>query len=205
MWMAELAARTGLTVPTIKFYLREGLLHPGQATGATRARYDDGHVRRLRLIRALTEVAHLRLETVRAVLEGVDRAESWHEAVGSAHTRLAPAHESHASDESLERVERVLARNGWELGAASPHRDVLAHALDAMTDLDHPVDDDLLDTYASAMRGVAEAEVAGMSANHEAAAEHAVIGTLLLEPVLLTLRRIAQENASRVSRRWTGS
>ena len=30
-----------------------------------------------------------------------------------------------------------------------------------------------------------------------AATEHAVVSTLLLEPVLLTLRRIAQENVSR--------
>jgi DNA-binding transcriptional MerR regulator len=62
MWMAELAARSGLSVATIKFYLREGLLPPGEATGATRSRYDESHVRRLRLIRALTEVAGLRLE-----------------------------------------------------------------------------------------------------------------------------------------------
>ncbi|MCE5290009.1 MAG: MerR family transcriptional regulator, partial [Nocardiaceae bacterium] len=60
MWMAELAARSGLSVATIKYYLREGLLHPGEAVGQTRTRYDDSHVRRLRLIRALTDVANLR-------------------------------------------------------------------------------------------------------------------------------------------------
>lgn len=195
MWMAELSQRTGLTVPTIKYYLREGLLPAGQATGATRARYDDAHVRRLRLIRALTEVAGLKLESVRAVLGEIDSAESWHEAVGAAHSRLSPA--ADARPGTLARVEALLARNGWELSPASPHRGVLAQALDTLDDLEHGVDDNLLDAYADAMHDVADAEVATMSEDREAAAEHAVIGTLLLEPVILTIRRIAQENASR--------
>ena len=89
MWMSELSTRSGLPVPTVKYYLREHLLHPGEAVGATRARYDDSHVRRLRLVRALTEVAHLRLEDVRRVLDAIDDPHrSLHEAVGSAHTRL---------------------------------------------------------------------------------------------------------------------
>ncbi|WP_346281659.1 MerR family DNA-binding transcriptional regulator, partial [Pseudonocardia sp.] len=32
MRMAELSARTGVPIPTIKFYLREGLLPPGERT-----------------------------------------------------------------------------------------------------------------------------------------------------------------------------
>ena len=65
MWMSQLSERSDLPVPTIKFYLREGLLHPGEAVGATRARYDDSHVRRLRLVRALIDVAGMRLDDVR--------------------------------------------------------------------------------------------------------------------------------------------
>ena len=193
--MAELSQRTGLTVPTIKYYLREGLLPSGVATGATRAQYDDSHVRRLRLIRALTDVAGLKLDTVRTVLEDVDSAESWHLAVGAVHTRLSP--DVAATPAALARVDTLLARNGWELSESSPHRGVLAQALDALDALEHPVADDLLDAYADAMHDVADAEVATMSEDREAAAEHAVIGTLLLEPVILTIRRIAQENASR--------
>src|SRR3954471_106167 len=87
MWISELAARSGLPVPTIKYYLREGLLHPGEAVGATRARYDESHVQRLRLVRALIEVAGMRLDDVRQVIVAIDDpALSWHEAVGSAHT-----------------------------------------------------------------------------------------------------------------------
>jgi DNA-binding transcriptional MerR regulator len=90
MWMAELAERSGLPVATIKYYLREGLLPPGKNTSATRASYGETHLRRLRLVRALTDVAGMRLDAVRAVLRAVDdKSLSWHEAVGSAHSRLS--------------------------------------------------------------------------------------------------------------------
>jgi DNA-binding transcriptional MerR regulator len=198
MWMAELSSRTALSVPTIKFYLREGLMPAGEATGATRAKYDETHVRRLKLIRALTEVAGLRLDTVRQVLADIEGADNWHEAVGSAHTRLSPAQDEPASPASLERVQAMLKRNNWSLHRDSAHRGVLARALDTLNELEHPIEDDLLDAYADAMHDVADAEIAGLSmTDREAAAEHAVVGTLLLEPVLLTVRRIAQENAAR--------
>ena len=199
--MGELAERSGLPVPTIKFYLREGLLPPGESTSATRAEYDASHVRRLRLIRALTDVAHLRLDAVRAVLAAVDDDTlSWHAAVGAAHTRLSGG-TTDASDQARHQVDALLARHGWTLSPQSPHADVLGTALDALRDLDHPVSDQLLDVYARAASAIAETEVAGVDAeDHTVAAEHVVVGTLLLEPVLLTLRRVAQENVSRKAR-----
>ena len=195
--MAELAERSALPVATIKYYLREGLLHAGESTSATRARYDDSHLRRLRLVRALTAVAHLRLDEVRAVLAAVeDETLSWHDAVGSAHTRLSPG-TAVASARAREQVEALLRRQGWTLSPRSPHAEVLGAALDALRDLDHPADDALLDVYARAADLVAETEVAGIvPEDRTAAAEHVVVGTLLLEPVLLAVRRIAQENAS---------
>ena len=198
MWMAELAARSGLSVATIKYYLREDLLHKGEASGATRTRYDDSHVRRLRLIRALTDVAGLRLETVRQVLDDIAAADSWHEAVGSAHVRLAMTDAPPASDASRQRVDELLDRQGWSLSPDSPQRELLARSLDALAGLDRPVSDELLDLYAEAMQPVAAHEVAAVrSPDREASAEAAVVGTLLQEPVLLAVRRIAQENASR--------
>jgi DNA-binding transcriptional MerR regulator len=206
MWMAELAARSGFSVPTIKYYLREGLLHPGEATGATRARYDETHLRRLRLVRALTEVAGLRLETVRQVLEEGHGATSWHEAVGSAHTRLTAAEGDAApSAESSARVEALLGRQGWELARDHPQARRLARALDVLEELDHPVSDRLLDLYAAALRPIAEYEVTSTrnapgpdeQPDVERSVETVVIGTLLQEPILLAIRRIAQENVSR--------
>ncbi|MFD0479411.1 MerR family transcriptional regulator [Nonomuraea thailandensis] len=56
MRISELSARSGVAIPTIKYYLREGMLHQGEQTAATRAEYDETHLRRLRLIRALLDV-----------------------------------------------------------------------------------------------------------------------------------------------------
>ena len=199
MWMSELAARTGLPVPTIKYYLREGLLPPGESVGATRAHYDETHVRRLRLVRALIEVAGLRLEDVRRVLEAIDDEDlSWHEAVGAAHTRLPSPAGGAAEESQLQRVDELLGRHGWELSPVSPHREALGAALASLESLGHPPSDDHLDTYAEAAALIGRHDVAGLDESDRAdAAEHAVVSTLLLEPVLLILRRIAQENASR--------
>ncbi|HYO41504.1 MAG TPA: MerR family transcriptional regulator [Nocardioidaceae bacterium] len=197
MLMAELADRSGLPVATIKFYLRSGLLPAGRSTSATRADYDDAHVRRLRLVRALTEVAGLPLEAVRAVLESVDDDSlTWHAAVGSAHTRLSSA-AAPTSAGAREQVRALLSRHGWARSDSSPHADVLARALDALTGLEHPVSDDLLDVYAAAAASIAEHEVPSVDTDDRvAAAEQVVVGTLLLEPALLAMRRIAQENVS---------
>jgi DNA-binding transcriptional MerR regulator len=197
MWMSDLAAASGLPVATVKFYLREGLLPPGEATGATRARYDDSHVKRLRLIRALTDVAGLRLDAVRAVLTTVDDdSRTFHEAMGSVHHRLS-AGSGHPSPTSLARVGELVARRGWRLHAPNPHRLALARALDALAGVDHAASDELLDDYADAAQAVAERDVAAVGREDRVAgAEQAVVGTLLLEPVLVLLRRMAQEDAS---------
>ena len=197
MWMSELAAASGLPVATVKFYLREGLLPPGEATGATRARYDETHVKRLRLIRALTEVGGLRLDAVRAVLEALDdEGRSFHQAMGSVHHRLSRG-TGDPSPAALAQVDALVERRGWRLYEPNPHRLDLARALDALAGLDHPAGDELLDDYADAAQAVAERDVAAVGRDDRVTgAEHAVIGTLLLEPVLLLLRRMAQEDAS---------
>ena len=59
MELRELSARSGVPVPTIKYYLREGLLTSGTDRPGTRADYDVAHLRRLGLIRLLVEVHRL--------------------------------------------------------------------------------------------------------------------------------------------------
>jgi DNA-binding transcriptional MerR regulator len=71
MRISELSARTDVSVPTLKYYLREGLLPAGRRTSRTQAVYDDSHVERVRLIRALTEIGGLPLARVRTVLEAI--------------------------------------------------------------------------------------------------------------------------------------
>ena len=56
MRIGELSKAAGVPVPTIKYYLREGLLAPGELTSPNQASYGEAHIRRLRLIRALVDL-----------------------------------------------------------------------------------------------------------------------------------------------------
>ncbi len=59
------------------------------------------------------------------------------------------------------------------------------------------VPDDLLDVYAGAAYAVAERDLDGVPrTSPAAAARHVVLGTLMFEPLLLALRRLAQEDVS---------
>ncbi len=198
MRLAELSHRSGLSTATIKYYLRTGLLPAGETESSTWARYDESHLRRLRLVRALTDVAEMTLEEVRGVVDALDVSDSSHQARGAVQWPLSPAPGRDPSTASLDRVEQLLARHDWQLADDSPHRPALASALDTVADLDFPATDEVLDTYAEALARVAEVEVARVAAETEpsTAAERIVVGTLLYEPVLLTLRRMAHEAVS---------
>lgn len=194
--MSELSTRSGLPVATIKFYLREGLLHPGSPTAATQAQYDDAHVRRLRLVRALTDVAGLRLDAVRAVLTGLDDPDrTWHQAIGAARARIPSTTVVPTSALARARACALVERRGWTVHPDGPHTDALARALDARDDLGQSPGEELLDVYASAAEAIADHEVAAVPGTDPAAAAECVVvgGTLLLEPVLLSIRRMAQE------------
>jgi DNA-binding transcriptional MerR regulator len=196
MQMSELSERSGVPIATVKYYLREGLLPAGVATSATRATYTEAHVLRLRLIRALAEVGGLRLDQIRAVLAAIDDPDvPLHRALGVALARAGGAVE--ADPQSRRRTNRLIRRWRWRVAADSANRDSLATALSALDSVDHPMSDDLLDRYASALHDVAEAEVARVpTESREAAVQYAVVGTLLVQPVISAVRRLAQEDVS---------
>lgn len=199
MWMAELAERSGVRVPTIKFYLREGLVPRGEERGATRAAYGEEHVRRLRLVRALVEVAGLGLDRVREVLDALDDpALSLHETIATAHQLLSPTPSPDPSPESRAQVAALLADNASTADPAGRHALAVAAALDSMRAAGLPVSSEGLARYAAAMAGVAAAEVGLVEADdREAAVTYALLGSVLAEPVLLGLRRMAHEHESR--------
>ena len=53
--ISELSRRSGVPVPTIKFYIREGILSRGESTAPNQARYSEEHLNRLALIGALQQ------------------------------------------------------------------------------------------------------------------------------------------------------
>jgi DNA-binding transcriptional MerR regulator len=73
--MGELAEASGVPVPTIKHYLREGLLPEPVKTSRNMAYYPPEFVDRIRLIKQLQEERFMPLKAIKAVLdEDPDRA-----------------------------------------------------------------------------------------------------------------------------------
>jgi DNA-binding transcriptional MerR regulator len=208
MRISELSQATGVSVPTIKFYLREGLVPPGQALGRTRARYGEQHVHRLRLIRALTEVGELSLRDVKAVLRAADDPRlSLHRLLGTAQYVLEPrprvTSEPSAAAEARTLVDRVLDDLGWRVAPQAPGRATLAHAIATLRGLGWQVTPAGLRRYARAVDGLArwEVSVTADTRDREEAVERMVIGTVLFEAILTAFRRLAQEHHSAGARR----
>lgn len=207
MRMAELAARSGVPVATVKYYLRERLLHEGELTSPTQARYDDSHLARLRLVRALLGPGRLSVATTRDVLRAIEQPpDGTYDLLGVAATAVGPGSGPRACEpEDHPRVHALLRHWGWPVEEQDwAGHDALARALDALDDAGFEPPPGILDTYAQAMTAVGEAEIAGVPTGSAAAAvRYVVLGTVLVEPVLLAMRRLAQQAAA--ARRFAGA
>ena len=202
MRIAELSGDSGVSVPTIKYYLREGLLQPGTRTGPNQADYGEEHVHRLRLIRALADVGNLPIATIRHVIEAIeDPALPMHDVLGVAHRALGPDLDVVISGEmrsAREDVDRFVDELGWLVGDDSPARQELAHALATLRRLGWDVDAHVFDRYARLADRLASWELkrTPASSDREETVEAVVVGTVVFESVLVALRRLAQENHS---------
>src|SRR5262249_20894059 len=74
MKVSELSDRADVPLPTIKFYIREGLLPKGASTGKNQADYGVVHLERLALIRSLKDDAGLGIDAIGRVLRAADEA-----------------------------------------------------------------------------------------------------------------------------------
>jgi len=166
MRISGLSAQTGVPLATIKFYLREKLLHEGVRTSATQAQYDESHVARLRLVRALLGPAGLSVAAAQRVIRAIEEPpESLHELLGVAATAVAGPN----VDDAL----RALEEAGFELPEGA------------------------LDVYLDHMRQIAQFEIDNLPTDSPTAAvRYVVLGTVLIEPLILALRRVAEQEAS---------
>lgn len=227
MRLAELSRETGVSVATLKYYLREGLVHPGRALSRTSADYDEGHVERVRLVRALSEVGGLPLARIRRVVEvitdpGTDRLHllrTAHEtltdddvsgggaSVDGASGGGATGGEASGGDEeevvggghdaATERALDWLAHRGWEVDPGNPFVERLARAWEACDHAGLGLDEERMDRYADHVEGIAAIDVLSVPEDPVRAVRHVVLGTVLADPVLAALRRLAQQHVSR--------
>ncbi|NUO98765.1 MAG: MerR family transcriptional regulator [Nonomuraea sp.] len=200
MRISELSAKSGVAIPTIKYYLREGMLHQGEQTAATRAEYDDSHLRRLRLIRALLEVGRLPVAAIKTVIAAVeDETLPVHDMLGIAHYALSPVVEPEQDEEwraARAEVDRLVTELGWAVSPEAPTRDELAQTLVRMRQLGLRVD---LGPYVEAVGKLVtevEMDTIPFGGPRDAAVEALVLGTVLYGKAFDTLRRMAQESES---------
>jgi DNA-binding transcriptional MerR regulator len=164
--ISALSAQTGIPVATIKFYLRENLLHEGVRTAATQAQYDESHVARLRLIRALLGPGGLSIAAAHRVIGAIEEPpESLHELLEVAATAVAGP--------NLEDALHALDEAGFELPEGA------------------------LEMYTDHIRQIAQFEIDNVPTDSPTAAvRYVVLGTVLMEPLILALRRQAEEEVS---------
>ncbi|MFE0376276.1 MerR family transcriptional regulator [Streptomyces inhibens] len=207
MRLAELSERSGVSTATIKYYLRERLLPPGRRITATQSEYDAEHLRRLRLVRALIQVGRIPVSTAREVLAAVeDDARDQLSRLGTAIEALPHGPEPDESDPSTAVGRRtataLLRRLDWrfnlEIADGFPAFRMLVAAIAALHRLGYACDLAHLLPYAHRAAQLAEVDLDlveefGTPAEQ---VEAAVALTVLYEPVLLSLRRLAEAEES---------
>lgn len=198
MRLSELAEQTGAPVPTIKFYLREGLLPPGTPVSRTQADYGPSHVDRLRLVRALREVAGLSVATIGEVLAAVDDDGiplTWLMGITQRAVAGGPSADPNVS---TPRARALVTDLGWSVAEDSPLFASLDRVLVALAEQGHDTGARALRPWAQAAHRVAEQEVASIPTDRgrAEAAKAVAVGTVLYGELLAQLRLLAQESVS---------
>lgn len=195
MRISELSRASGVPSATIKYYLREGLLHEGQLTSATQASYDDSHVARLALIRALVGAGGLSLAATRRVLAELDAHDvPLHPLLGLTQDLIIDERDGEVDTAA---ALSLLSDLDWEVYPDSPAVRRLAVALQAVEVAAIGIDRHTLLAHARTIAELADREVAGIPTTSRAAAvRYVVLGSILMEPVLAALRQLAHIDAS---------
>lgn len=201
MKISELSERTGVSIATLKFYLREGLLQPGALTAPNQAEYGETHLRRAKLVRTLREVAHLSVAQIAAITGALDRGEDLYAVMGATVDSLGerqPGAPTPEQQQAAPEIDRLLAALDLPTRGESLARDQLITSLAAIREMlfpGFPVESLVL--YARAAADIVDAEVRatpGMfEVDPELALDRSVLALTLFEPVLLAFRRLNHE------------
>ncbi|MDU0289088.1 MerR family transcriptional regulator [Saccharothrix longispora] len=200
MRVAELSNRSGVPVPTIKYYLREGLLPAGERTSPNQARYSEEHLHRLRLVRALVEVGGLSISAARDVLGALDDPDkSLYKAMGTVEKAVVALDGEPSSDEvAHEWVREFVTRHGWELEEDSGVYATLVNVLTTARQVGQDTFVDVLDDYARACVDISERDLDWVmtAPSQDAALEMVAVGTVLGDAALAAVRRLARRHAA---------
>src|SRR3954469_23140027 len=156
MLVSELADRAQVPLATVKYYLRAGLLPPGDTIGPRRAEYDESHLHRLRFLRALREVGGAPVTALQTIVDAVDDdSRSVHEVlcrISDALSPPLPGEEPAKQARGL--ADAAISRLGWTGVRAGAAARVRLAALSQQVSEDTAddelltIDEDILGYYA---------------------------------------------------------
>lgn len=202
MRVAELSRTSGVPVPSIKYYLRAGLLPPGERTAPNQADYDQAHVHRLRLIRALIEVGGLSVASVKEVLEAMDDGgNNLNSALGAAFKATLPVKqpdETEHTEAARRTAAELIAKHDWCVHDDSPNHETLVSALAVLYRLGQNDVGEIVEAYARHADELGELEVNWVARQGalEEIVEAAVVGTFIGGAVFNAMRVIVHESVS---------
>lgn len=202
MRISELAEQSGVTVATIKYYLREGLLPPGSKVSERQADYGDHHVARLGLLRVLRDVGAVPVADLKDIVDAVQNETlSVHQMFGATYDALARSSEAVSQHDRM-LASQVVQQAGWiHVRPDTPALDQLAGLLSVLRDLGWPLDLPNAATYLELVNAIAAYEVsrltaADLHADRNAVVQQMVVGQVVFGQLLLSLRRLAHEHHS---------
>ena len=204
MKISELSARSKVPIPSIKLYIREGLLGAGRRTAKNQALYSEAHLEQLLLIRTLRDTLDMPLAQIASVVanqasSSYDRFE--HGLNAALPAARARSEETPEHDRMWALLSPVMKKLGWVSA-----RDAVAvrATLDALVviarEMPGMLSSQLIERYARVVVEIASFEIPddwNPAAAVEGSLRYAVLGTLLFEPLLLSLRRVAHGERSR--------
>ena len=190
--LSVLSQRSGVPVATIKYYIREGLIQPSQDLDP------DGTdtLEQLRLIRGLVHIVGLSIRQVQQILgllhsQELNLADMMTDAtvvLPLAGTR--PGREK--STTNLDPARAALAEAGFEDLPDAPYVNQLLAAITLAIECGVGMDTEHLAAYVSAARQCARADFHDLPLDTPSqAAQAAVLGTAIYDPILVGLRRLA--------------
>ena len=187
---------------TVKYYVREGLVPEGHRTSRNQTAYDDSHVQRIRLVRALIETGGLSITATKQVLSVLDdhqgnlayAFEAAQHALGS----VGGAGARDAGVVARQRIAELVGSRGWTTTDDNPGLEVAARALDGLSTIGFAPSAEFLAAYAEAAAAVARADLAalGTRSRPDEITELMVVGTVMGDALLAGLRRLAQQDAT---------
>lgn len=195
--IAALSKRAQVSIPTIKFYLRSGLLHSGKRTGQNQMLYDESHVRRLRAIRVLIDYGGLSVATIAEVLSAAgDRTVPWIlRTISRCPSTMDTPGSGALHAKWRDRLDAALQRDGRQAGQDNAAALQVINVLVGMDQAGHAPDDNLLTAYLRAGEAVAAAESAcaeGTGQSKECA-ERLVVSVVLGAAALAAARRLGHD------------